>query len=330
MAKLKILYGIQGTGNGHITRANEVIPYLQKHGDLDILISGKHSELKLKAEVNYKLKGLGFIFGKKGGIDYWKTFLNSDISALLSEIKQIPVEKYDLIISDFEPVTAWGALKKGKNCVGLSNQCATLHPLAPKPKNFDIIGKLVMEKYAPCKVNYGLHYKALDKNIFTPIIPEKIRNAEIKNKGHYTVYLPSYSDKKIISVLSKIDADWHVFSKHTDKPFKEKNVRIVPVHSRLFFESITTSSGVITNSGFGTTSEALFMNKKLLVIPMKGQIEQLYNAEMLKKMGVVKMKKLSSRKLENIEEWLNQKNYVSVKFENYTKTIVEKIIDENT
>jgi len=35
-----------------------------------------------------------------------------------------------------------------------------------------------------------------------------------------------------------------------------------------------------------TPAEALFFKKKLMVIPMKGQYEQLYNAECLKQLGV--------------------------------------------
>ena len=37
---MKILYAIQGTGNGHLSRARDIIPILQKKGDVDILVSG--------------------------------------------------------------------------------------------------------------------------------------------------------------------------------------------------------------------------------------------------------------------------------------------------
>lgn len=36
---MKILYAIQGTGNGHVTRAREIVPLLRKNHDIDILIS---------------------------------------------------------------------------------------------------------------------------------------------------------------------------------------------------------------------------------------------------------------------------------------------------
>ena len=62
---MKILYAIQGTGNGHISRARDIIPLLQKKGDLDILISGTEADVELGYPVKYTLKGLSFVFNIK-------------------------------------------------------------------------------------------------------------------------------------------------------------------------------------------------------------------------------------------------------------------------
>ena len=37
---MKILYAVQGTGNGHFSRAQDVIPLLKKKAQVDILVSG--------------------------------------------------------------------------------------------------------------------------------------------------------------------------------------------------------------------------------------------------------------------------------------------------
>ena len=70
---MKILYAVQGTGNGHLSRAMEIIPVLQKKCDLDILVSGIQADLKLPQEVKYRMKGMSFIFGTKGGVDIIET-----------------------------------------------------------------------------------------------------------------------------------------------------------------------------------------------------------------------------------------------------------------
>ena len=71
---MKVLFAIQGTGNGHISRAREIVPLLRKRCETDILISGYQADLDLPFEVKYRLQGLSFIFGKRGGIGVGKTY----------------------------------------------------------------------------------------------------------------------------------------------------------------------------------------------------------------------------------------------------------------
>src|SRR4051812_42654998 len=121
---MKILYALQGTGNGHICRAREIIPMLKTHGDVDVLISGTQADIDLGHEVKYKLNGLGFIFGKKGGVDILSTYKKNNLRQFWEEINEIPVDIYDVVINDFEPVTAWACYLKGKPIAGLSHQAA--------------------------------------------------------------------------------------------------------------------------------------------------------------------------------------------------------------
>ncbi len=326
----KILYGIQATGNGHITRALEIIPELKKYGSVDLLLSGSHSEIKIPYDIKYKFKGLGFVFGKNGGIDYWRTFLQFKVKNLREEISNFPIEKYDLVVSDFEPVSAWAARIKKIDCIGLSNQCVTLHPKSPKPKNVDWLGKFVLENYAPTSHNYGLHFKSFDKNIFTPIIPKEIRKTSVENKNHITVYLPAYSDKKILKVLKNItETEFHIFSKHSNKVYQEKNLNFFPIDKTSFQKSMAESNGVVCNAGFGATSEALFLNKKLLAVPMKGQIEQKYNAAMLQSMGVKKIKKFKENKVDEIKDWIENGKNCKVNFPDNAQSIISVIVNNH-
>lgn len=105
---MRVLYAIQGTGNGHLSRARDVIPALLDQGvALDVLISGTQADIQISYPVKYRFKGLSFIFGKKGGVDMWRTYLKSNTLRLQKEIKSVPIEDYDLVINDFEPITAW-------------------------------------------------------------------------------------------------------------------------------------------------------------------------------------------------------------------------------
>lgn len=327
---MKILYAIQGTGNGHMSRARDIIPILKLKGDVDILISGDTKQLEVPFEVNYRPHGLGFTFGKKGGIDFWQTCKNVDIKNVVKEIKSIPVEQYDIIINDFEPISAWAGRLKKVPVIALSHQSAVLHKKSPKAKKFSWIERLAMKWYAPAKHHYGFHFKSYHKNIFTPVIRDEIRRQQPSNKGHYTVYLPAYSDQKMIKVLSKFkNVKWHVFSKHSTEHYVANNILISPIHNEQFIESLVSSKGVLCGAGFEAPAEALFLKKKLLVIPMKSQFEQKCNAKALQQMGVLVIKKLSSKYTQQIKDWLKNDQIIEVNYPDMTSDIINMIFDRH-
>lgn len=327
---MKILYAIQGTGNGHLCRAMDVIPCLQEFGEVDVLISGIQADIQLPFEIKYRLHGLSFIFGKSGGVDLWKTFMSSTIRKLVDEVSSIPVQDYDLIINDFEPITAWACHMKDIPCIGLSHQIGAMHPSSPKPEDSDMMGKFIMKNYAPVSHSYGIHFKKYHNSIYTPVIREPIRKLETTNNGHYTVYLPSYDDAHLLKHLSKFsDINWEVFSKHNRSPLQVKNVSIRPIDSDAFVNSMASSEGVLCGAGFETPAEALYLGKKLLVIPMKNQYEQHLNAAALSEMGIPVISSLKRKYEYDIELWLNEQRNIKVDYPNNTMQIIETIINNH-
>lgn len=323
---MKILYAIQGTGNGHASRAIEIIPHLKNRATVDVLISGYQCDLDFPFEVKYKLKGLSFIFGKKGGIDFWATLKKAKFGRLWKEIKSLPVKEYDLVINDFEPVSAWACRLKNVPVISLSHQNAVLDRKAPtfQPLNPE---RLILKHYAPAKTKFGFHFKTYSSSMFLPIIRRDIRYRNITNLGHYTVYLPAYSDEKIIKILSKFKhIKWQVFSKNAEEHSFRKNIEIHPVSGDAFIKSIASSSGVLCGAGFETPAEALFLCKKLMVIPMKAQYEQQCNALALKEMGVPVIKKLNKKNVDKIKAWLQSNELVSVNYPDMTQDILDAII----
>jgi len=327
---MKILYAIQGTGNGHLGRSLEIVPLLQQMAQVDIVVSGNQVDLQLPFPVKYRFDGFGFVFGKSGGIDIWKTFYKASFRKFLKEVNKVPVEEYDLVINDFEPVSAWACYMKNKQCIGLSHQAAVLCEDTPKPDDTDMVGKLILKNYAPTTVQYGFHFKRFEENIFTPVIRKQVREQQIADKGHYTVYLPSYDDKRLIERLSDFkDVEWDVFSKHNKKVSRTKNVSIQPINNEKFVKSMAQSTGVLCGAGFETPAEALFLQKKLLVIPMKGQYEQQLNAAALKSLGVPVIKSLKSKHNETIQDWLDNGKVIKVDYPDNTKEILELVINRH-
>lgn len=323
---MKILYAIQGTGNGHISRARDIIPLLQKRGEVDVLISGTEADVELGYPVTYKLKGMSFVFGKHGGIDLITTYKKAKLKRFYREVKKLPVDDYDVVISDFEPVSAWACKLRHKFCIGLSHQAAVLNKKTPQPGEIDFIGKSILKNYAPVSGKYGFHFKAYGKKIFTPVIRQEIRNAGNQKLPHYTVYLPAYDDVRIIKVLKEVKGvKWEVFSKHAKKSSTQKNIHIRPINNTEFIESLVSCSGVLCGAGFETPAESLFLKKKLMVVPMKGQYEQQCNAAALKKMGVPVLKKLKISQAKKINDWIDSGKIIPVNYPDITGQVIDEV-----
>ncbi len=326
---MKILYAIQGTGNGHLSRAVDIIPELKKYGTLDLFVSGAQAEIVLPYPVKYKSKGLSFYFGKSGGINFLKTFQKNSSKEVIKEIKNFPVEEYDLVVNDFEPISAWACRKKEVKIVSLSHQSALLSKKSPRPKFIDPFGEWMIRNYAPVKKYIGFHFEEYDKNIFTPVIRSAIRNAKVKDLGHYTVYLPAYDDKKLVQRLLKLSkVKWHIFSKHTKSAYHVGRISVYPISGADFVESVVTSSGVVCGAGFETPAEVLHLNKKLLVVPMDGQYEQKCNAAALKKLGVAVLKKVKKKTIKKIERWIEESKPLDISFPDITAAAVERLMEK--
>jgi len=325
---LKILYAIQGTGNGHLARATEIVPMLNKLGDTDVLVSGIQGDIQLPFPVKYHFYGLSFIFGKKGGVSLWQTVRRSRPFRLLRDILKLPVNDYDLVICDFEPVTAWACKIRGKKCVGLSHQNAVLHPQAPKPAHHDLMGHFILKYYSPASVKYGFHFKALDEKNFTPVIRPDIRKKNPTNKGHYTVYLPAYSNEEIELILSQFPQyNWEVFSKHSKESYREGSIWFRPVSLNDFSESFVSCAGILCTAGFETPAEAIHMGKKLCVIPMKKQYEQACNAAFVGNMGIrVLTNWHESHK--QLADWLQYDEPLKINYPDETFRILERLVED--
>lgn len=109
---MKIFYAVQATGNGHISRAMEILPYLEQYGSVDLFLSGNNSNLPVNANVQYRSKGLSLFYSGNGGLSYFDTMKALQPRRIFNEVKNLPVEKYDLVINDFESITAMACAYK--------------------------------------------------------------------------------------------------------------------------------------------------------------------------------------------------------------------------
>src|SRR5580658_10000244 len=131
---MKIFYAVQATGNGHISRAMEMLPCLERYGRVDLFLSGANNSLKLNAPVKYRSKGLGFFYTNTGSLNYADTIRKFAPLRVLSEVKALPVEKYDLVINDFESITSLACRFKKIPSINFGHQASFMSDQVPRPK----------------------------------------------------------------------------------------------------------------------------------------------------------------------------------------------------
>jgi len=323
---MKVLFAIQTTGNGHISRAKEIIPYLDRRFQYDIILSGPKNNLDLGYPVKHHFRGLTLHYDKSGAIHWRKTLFKNNLFQFIRDVFSLQLQEYDLVITDFEPVSAWACKLRGVLSIGISNQVSLWQKKVPKPKKKFRNSLNYLQKFAPTDIAYGFHYQKFSKNIFLPIIRTKLREINTSSGGGIVVYLPAYDLKNIVEILSLFPhVKWNVFSKEVKEKIIEGSIKYNPINEEHFINAMAQSDGVITNAGFATTSEALFLGKPLLTIPMLGHVEQNYNAFALKKMGVSVIKKFSVNNVDKITDWLENPQTVKVNFENELNYLVDQI-----
>jgi uncharacterized protein (TIGR00661 family) len=322
---MKILFAIQGTGNGHISRAREIVPLLQQYGQVDLLVSGTEAEVSLSQPLKYRFHGFSFVFGTRGGVDKWATFKLMDLPRLWRDMHSLPLKQYNLIVNDFEPVSAWACRLQKIPSVSLSHQCSFVSPNTPRPDKWNY-AELLFKYYSPTTHHIGFHFDRYADFIHTPVIRSEIRAMETSTKDHYTVYLPAYDDKLLATHLKKTDVEWHIFSKRQKIAYWDGNIHIMPVNNHEFNNSLASCRGLLTGGGFEGPAEALYLGKKVMMIPMKGQYEQQCNALAASRLGVPVVHEIDDHFGVELSKWLDTPNNIKASFPDETAQIVEDMV----
>jgi uncharacterized protein (TIGR00661 family) len=324
---MKIFYAVQATGNGHISRAMELLPYLRQHGNVDIFLSVNNSHLPMSAPVKYRSKGLSLYYNSTGGLDYWKILRGFHPLTLRKEINDLPVENYDLVINDFEFITAAACAKKKIASVQVGHQASFQSPFTPRPQHKNAIGEWVLKHYAKATDYIGLHFDQYDDFILPPVIKKEILHAEPVDKGHITVYLPSFSDECLKKIFQGFhNLRFHIFSKEATTITENGNIKWVPINKSVFNKSFIECRGIIAGAGFETPAEAIYLGKKILAIPAKSHYEQQCNAAALGKMGIACIQRIDNSFPLVVERWLETSDTIKINYCNVIPQLINRLL----
>jgi uncharacterized protein (TIGR00661 family) len=321
---MKILYAIQATGNGHLSRAAQIIPYLKYYGQVDTFLSGSNLTLSPGFDVTYRSSGLSLFYSQCGGISFSKCFLKNSIIRAYKDANQLPVEKYDLVINDFDFITSRACNIKNIKSIHFGHQASFQSDRTPRPAYKSQWGEYVLKHFCKSDKAVGLHFQNYDSFIFDPIIKQSVLNSIPQDLGHITIYLPSINASKLEpQLLSLKDYSFHFFTSAVKWTTVKGNITYIPIKDDLFVNSLVNCHGLITGGGFETPSEAIYLQKKLLCIPISNQYEQLCNATALQKMGIPVVFDFKIQDFTSLfQQWIKTPKYTTnIKPNNIEKTI---------
>ncbi len=320
---MKIFYGVQGTGNGHITRARVMAKELYAAGiEVDFQFTGRPQEKFFDMQIfnGYQHRN-GLTFNTdKGQVNYIKTVMQSRPVRFVQDVKSLDLSAYDLVISDFEPVTAWASKIRKKSVLGVGHQYAFNHAI-PRTGS-DPLADLVMKYFAPADINIGLHWHHFEQAILPPII-ETPELADTIQKNKIVVYLPFENQQEVVKQLGSFeDFQFHIYS---PAPITSEypNIFCHALSREGFQKDLHDCAGIISNAGFELASEALQLGKKILAKPLHAQMEQISNAAALKQLGYGRT--MTDMDTAVIEEWLHQNHAVRITYPNIARVIVNWI-----
>ncbi|MFC3022539.1 MJ1255/VC2487 family glycosyltransferase [Vibrio zhugei] len=284
---MKILYGVQGTGNGHIARARAMNQALRRHEqvDVDFLFTGRDADKYFSMEEfgEYQTRqGLTFAT-QNGKIDYGKTAINNNLLRVYQDMQALDLSSYDLVLNDFEPISAWAAKKQNIPSISISHQNAFRYNVPLKGASW--MDKMIMQNFAPADHHISLHWYHFDQPILPPIIHTSSLPPCVDN--FILIYLPFELLTEVINLVERFSHE-HFICYHPDvtEVSTFRNLQLRPLCRDGFQEHLRSCAGVMANGGFELASEALSLGKKMLLKPLSGQFEQQSNVATLEHLGL--------------------------------------------
>jgi uncharacterized protein (TIGR00661 family) len=317
---VKILFGVQATGNGHISRAREMIRALREAGDeVHVLLSGRDRDKLWDMEVfePYVVRrGLTYITSR-GKVKYLATARQLHFLELYRDVASYDASDFDLVLTDFEPIAARIARRRGIPSIGLGHQYAFWYDVPVAGRN--PIARLAIKYFAPADYAIGLHWHHFDQPILPPIIPPISTDGRQTVEQKILVYLPFENLEEVTELFQPVCThDFYVYSE-VEHPRDEGNVHFRPCARAPFLNDLINCNGIISNAGFELLAEALHLGKKLLVKPLAGQLEQRSNALALKQLGLGTVMERLDRDMTG--EWLKKPPLLPMEYPDVAKEI---------
>jgi UDP:flavonoid glycosyltransferase YjiC (YdhE family) len=256
---MRILYRVNGEGMGHATRSEVVIGSLLASHDVRVVASGAAYR-----HLRERLPRVDEIFGPSFALDHgeiqrWAT-LRQNVQHAVNELP--------------DTVKRWiGEVDEWKQHRDYLLARAVTHSMVPGAMEY-----IVTTFFHPPLAKGGT-------TLVPPIIRPEIVDTKPGRGEHLVVY--SSGDPRELEALRGCGMPARVYGMRggPDKVEVDGNLELRPRSSADFVESLRTSRAVVAGGGFSLLSEAVYLHKPIVSVPLHGQFEQVMNARYVERLG---------------------------------------------
>ena len=292
-----ILYGVNGEGAGHSTRAKEVLTHLRKQGhtlhvaSFDRGLRNLGDEFEVTEVFGFRLTYVN------NRVRFKRTIARNLLTAPQAaksarRLKDLAVAwKIDLVITDFEPLSCHVGHRMGLPVISIDNQHCLTNAAVSYPQEYRrdaSAAKLVtrmMTPHADAYLVISFFTAAVKKRntfLFPPLLRQEILDATPTQGEHVLVYVTSPAPL-LAKLLSTVRARFIAYG--FGREGEDGNVVYKKPSLDGFFRDLISASAIVANSGFSLVTEALHLGKPYMAVPVEHQFEQIFNAYWLQKMG---------------------------------------------
>jgi uncharacterized protein (TIGR00661 family) len=294
----RILYGYSGEGSGHSSRTSEMARRLVAAGHDVRLCSYDRGYRNLRDEFDVLEIGGLTITSEDNRVSVLATIrenlrrLPSGTRALGRLRDLFRSFRPHVVVCDFEPMSAYLAEHYQVPLVTLDNQHRMRYVNCGIPREWEsraaftrrLIRVIVPWPSVSLILSLVEGETTNERSfVYPPIIRREITCQTPTRDDHILVYLTSGFDSLLPILQSFEDETFLVYG--YSREGSDGNLQFFMPDRQGFAAHLASARGVIATAGFTLISEALWLGKPVLALPMAGQYEQELNAWQLQQAG---------------------------------------------
>ena len=292
-----ILYGVNGEGAGHSTRSKEVISHLQKNGHTVHVVSFDRGLRNLSESFEVtEIFGLRLTY-VNNRVRYRRTIARNLFTApkaarsLHRLTRQMEDWRIELVITDFEPLSCHAGRRRRLPVISIDNQHCLTNTVVSYPQRYRreaAATKLVTRLMTPRADAYLVTsffpapVRRANTFLFPPILRQEVLRAHAVAGEEVLAYVTSPAPE-LAALFRNVRSRFIAYG--FGREGREGNILFKKPSLTDFLRDLCSCKAVIANAGFSLLSEALYLGKPYLAIPVQHQFEQVFNAYYLDKMG---------------------------------------------